>query len=118
MSDNSGVQGEAPGGVHAPETRVRIPPPQPSPKQSRGMSLVEAITNVVVGFAVALLTQIAVFPVFGLQVSLSENLAIGLLFTTVSIARSYALRRLFETVRAHGAGTNSAGHEARRRRPF
>ena len=55
----------------------------------------EAIANVVVGFAVALLTQIAVFPIFGLQVSLPENLAIGLLFTTVSIARSHALRRLF-----------------------
>ena len=86
--------------------------------QSRQMSLVVAIANVVVGFAVALLTQIAVFPVFGLQVSLPENLAIGLLFTTVSIARSYALRRLFEAIRAHGAGTNSAGHQARRHRPF
>jgi hypothetical protein len=32
--------------------------------QSRRMSLVEAVTNVVVGFAVALLTQIIVFPVF------------------------------------------------------
>ena len=68
------------------------------------MSLVEAIANVVVGFAVALLTQILVFPLFGLQVSLPENLAIGLLFTTVSIARSYALLRLFEAIRAHGAG--------------
>jgi hypothetical protein len=83
------------------------------------MSLIEAIANVVVGFAVALLTQIAVFPVFGLQVSLSENLAIGLLFTTVSISRSYALRRLFEAIRARGAATVTAGPEARRHhRPF
>jgi predicted membrane protein len=35
-------------------------------KQSRRMSLVEAITNVVVGFGVALLTQIIVFPLFDL----------------------------------------------------
>ena len=79
------------------------------------MSLVEAIANVVVGFAVALLTQIAVFPVFGLQVSLSENLAIGLLSTTVSIARSYTLRRLFEAIRAHGARRPIAGPDARHR---
>jgi hypothetical protein len=42
-------------------------------KQSRRMSLVEAITNVVVGFGVALLTQIIVFPLFDLAVSLGGH---------------------------------------------
>ena len=64
------------------------------------MSLVEAITNVAVGFLVALLTQIIVFPLFGLEVTLGENLVIGGLFTLVSICRSYALRRVFEAIRA------------------
>jgi hypothetical protein len=50
-------------------------------KQSRRMSLVEAITNVLLGFGVALLTQIIVFPLFGFEVTLGENLAIGGLFT-------------------------------------
>jgi hypothetical protein len=63
------------------------------------MSLIEAIANVVVGFCVAVTTQVLVFPVFGLEASLSENLAIGCIFTVVSIARSYALRRLFEARR-------------------
>ena len=75
MGFGSGVEGEAPGGVHAPETRVRVPPPQPSSKQTRRMSLVEAVANVGVGFLVALLTQIIVFPLFSLKVSLGENLA-------------------------------------------
>ena len=35
-------------------------------KQSRLMSLVEAIANVVVGYAIAVLTQLIVFPWFGL----------------------------------------------------
>ena len=74
------------------------------------MSLIEAIANVAVGFAVAVLTQIIVFPLFGLQVSLGENLAIGGLFTLASIARSYVLRRVFEAIRARGAGTIAAGH--------
>ena len=87
-------------------------------KQSRRMSLVEAITNVAVGFLVAVLTQIIVFPLFGMQVSLSENLAIGVLFTTVSIGRSYVLRRVFEAIRVCGAETIATGHEARRYRPF
>ena len=50
-------------------------------KQLRRRSLVEAVTNVVVGFAVALLTQIIVFPLFDVEVTLGENLAIGALFT-------------------------------------
>ena len=64
--------------------------------QSRSMSLVEAITNVVVGYALAVATQIVVFPWFGLQASLGENVALGAVFTGISLLRSYALRRLFE----------------------
>jgi hypothetical protein len=78
-------------------------------KQSRRMSLVEAITNVVVGFGVALLTQIIVFPLFGLSVSLGENFAIGGLFTVTSIARSYVLRRVFEAIRALPSTKTGAG---------
>ena len=48
---------------------------------------------------VALATQVLVFPVLGLQASLSQNLKLALVFTTVSIMRSYALRPVFERVR-------------------
>jgi hypothetical protein len=81
-------------------------------KQSRRMSLVESLVNVAVGLHVAVVTQIAVFPLFGLHASLSENLAIGAIFTGASIARSYALRRLFETIRVVGAGRSSRRHGA------
>jgi hypothetical protein len=40
-------------------------------KQSRWMSLVESITNVVVGYGVAVATQMLVFPLFGLNASLN-----------------------------------------------
>lgn len=63
--------------------------------QSRWMSFVEAVTNISVGYGVAVLTQIIVFPLFGLQASLAENLLMGAMFTVVSLLRSYALRRLF-----------------------
>lgn len=69
-------------------------------RQSRRMSFAEALTNVAVGYGIAVVTQIAVFPWFGLHASISDNLRIGGLFTIVSIARSYALRRLFERYRA------------------
>ena len=65
-------------------------------KQSRVMSLVESVANVVVGYGVAVVTQILIFPVFGLQTTLAQNLKMGAVFTIVSLGRSYALRRLFE----------------------
>ena len=64
--------------------------------QSRRLSLLEAMTNVVVGYALAVLTQMIVFPWFGLTASLQDNLAIGAAFVGVSLIRSYALRRVFE----------------------
>ena len=63
------------------------------------MSFMEALTNVMVGYGLAVATQITVFPLFGLRASLADNLLIGSIFTLVSIARSYTLRRLFEAMR-------------------
>lgn len=63
--------------------------------QSKIQSFLESCVNVVVGFGVALLAQVVVFPLFGLQASLSQNLAIGGIFTCVSIIRSYLIRRGF-----------------------
>jgi hypothetical protein len=77
-------------------------------KQSRLMSLVESLANVLVGFGVAVATQIAVFPLFGLTVTITENLLIGLIFTAVSIVRSYALRRSFESLRVHQSASDSS----------
>ena len=68
-------------------------------RQSPVMSLVKSVANVVVGLVVAVATQIVVFPMFGLATTLGQNLAIGAIFTTVSLARSYVLRRVFEALR-------------------
>jgi len=68
-------------------------------RQSRRMSFLESLTNVAVGYGVAVTAQIAVFPMFGLEVSLSDNLVIGAIFTAISILRSYTLRRIFEEIR-------------------
>ena len=77
-------------------------------KQSRWMSLVEAVTNVLVGYGVAVATQMLVFPLFGLAVTVTENLLIGLIFTAVSIVRSYALRRGFEALRVRQSASDSS----------
>ena len=79
-------------------------------KQSRAMSLVEAVTNVIVGYGVAVVTQILLFPVFGLQTTLAQNLKMGAVFTVVSIIRSFALRRLFERIRVANRSGDHDGH--------
>lgn len=63
--------------------------------QPRLHSAIESVANVAIGYAAALVTQLAVFPLFGIAVTLSDNLAISLIFTVVSLVRSYAIRRIF-----------------------
>ena len=72
-------------------------------KQSRLMSLVESVANVIVGYGVAVVTQILIFPMFGLRTTLAQNLLMGLAFTLISVARSFALRRVFEAIRIRRA---------------
>jgi hypothetical protein len=67
-------------------------------KQSRLMSFVETTLSTAIGFAVALATQLIVFPLFGWNPSITQNLLITVIFTVVSIARGFLLRRLFEAL--------------------
>jgi len=76
--------------------------------QSRWMSLVESVANVLVGYIVAVVTQVLVFPLFGLNASVTQNLMIGLIFTGVSLVRSYLLRRAFEAWRVRQANSSSS----------
>jgi uncharacterized membrane protein len=64
--------------------------------QRRAESMLEAATNVSLGFVLALLTQAAAYPFFGIHTTLQTDTAIAVIFTLVSLARSYVVRRLFE----------------------
>ena len=77
-------------------------------KQSLWMSFVESIANVVVGYVVAVGAQLVVFPLFGMHATLRENLMIGLIFTGVSLVRSFLLRRVFENLRLRQAKSSSS----------
>jgi hypothetical protein len=64
--------------------------------QTKTGSAVEAVVNVLVGYAVAVSAQIIVLPwVLGVSIELEKNLFIGLIFTAISLTRSYILRRVF-----------------------
>jgi hypothetical protein len=77
--------------------------------QSRLGSLIEAGMNILIGYGVALGSQIVVFPWFGIHVPLSTNLWIGLWFTLISLVRSYIIRRWFNA-RLQSAAKSLAKH--------
>ena len=66
--------------------------------QTRLQSAVESLANVAIGYAVAVASQMLIFPLFGIHVTLADNLLIGGYFTLISIARSYAVRRFFNRI--------------------
>jgi len=63
--------------------------------QTKLGSLYEAVFNVLIGFAINFVANLYVLPLFGFNVTLSQNLAIGAIFTVISVARSYLIRRYF-----------------------
>ena len=67
--------------------------------QSKKHSLIESLTNVAIGYFVALASQLLIFPLMGYNVPVSDNIIIGLCFTVISIIRSYILRRFFNGVK-------------------
>jgi len=63
--------------------------------QTKRRSFIEAVTNVLIGYLVAVISNLIVLPLFGYQVSLFDGFAIGVVFTVISLIRSYVIRRLF-----------------------
>jgi hypothetical protein len=57
--------------------------------QSKKKSLIESVTNVIVGYSLSVIAQIIIFPIFGIYANLKSNFKIALTFTAISIIRSY-----------------------------
>ena len=69
--------------------------------QNKKSSMTESLVNVLIGYLIALISQLIIFPVFGVNLPLSDNLLIGLWFTVISIIRSYLVRRYFNGKQAN-----------------
>lgn len=76
--------------------------------QSRLSSLYEAIANIVIGFAINFAANLVILPMVGFHITLGQNFYIGLLYTGVSLVRSYAIRRWFNA-KLHAAADHLAG---------
>ena len=69
--------------------------------QTRWQSIRETVTHVGLGYFVALATQFVVFPMYGMDVTIWEQLEIGWIFTGVALIRVYLVRRFYNW-RHHG----------------
>lgn len=65
--------------------------------QSKLESFIETSINTAIGYVVALISQLLVFPLVDVHVPLSTNLEIGAWFTAISILRGYVIRRWFNS---------------------
>jgi len=64
-------------------------------RQTRKTSALESVANILIGYSVNLAANFTIFPLFGWELSLRDNLTIGVFYTLVSFVRNYSLRRIF-----------------------
>jgi hypothetical protein len=79
--------------------------------QTRMGSLIEALMNVAIGFGINFVANLVILPLIGFHITVGQNLFIGVLYTLVSVARSYVIRRWFNA-RLHAAAVRIAGRVA------
>jgi hypothetical protein len=58
-------------------------------------SLVETFVNTVLSFLIGVAGNMIVLPWFGMHPNLRQSCGIGLVFTVISMVKSYAVRRWF-----------------------
>ena len=67
-------------------------------RQSRCLSLIEAVAGTATGFVISLILQRLLFPVLGADLTLPENLLVSTVFTFASVVRVYVIRRVFNAI--------------------
>lgn len=67
--------------------------------QTKLGSIAESAANIVVGFAINFTANLIVFPLFGYHITAGQAFWVGVIFTMISLMRSYVLRRWFNGLR-------------------
>jgi hypothetical protein len=79
--------------------------------QTKKMSLIETLSNTTIGFLISLLTARLVLPQYDCSAAFSATFEITVIFTVVSVVRSYAIRRFFNW--CNSWQTNSGSQQER-----
>ena len=65
--------------------------------QTKRQSAIESLTSTTIGIIIGIVLNLTILPIFGYPVSLSDSLWISVIFTVISVIRSYAVRRIFNS---------------------
>jgi len=71
---------------------------EPNIGQTKRHSFYECIMNVIIGYIIAIGSQLVIFPMYGIHIPIQTNLSMGLWFVLISIIRTYVVRRWFNKV--------------------
>lgn len=85
-------------GPKSPNSYAGLPTPPTVvvASQTRLGSFIEAWVNVLIGFGINFTANLVILPLFGFEsLTLLNNFYIGLIYTLISVARSYLIRRWF-----------------------
>jgi hypothetical protein len=63
--------------------------------QTKKQSLIESITQTIIGMIVSLCIQLVIYDVLNIKVTFAQNLIITFVFLVSSILRGYIIRRIF-----------------------
>jgi len=71
-------------------------------KQTRRASVIEVLTNILVGYILQVYILYLVAPLFNFSISITSSAGIGTIMTVTSVLRQFSLRRFFEAMRYYG----------------
>lgn len=70
--------------------------------QSRKHSIIETFLNTLSGFIISWVLTLLIMPLFGWEVSAAQGFNLTMIFTVISVTRSYFWRRLFNRLHKKG----------------
>ena len=65
--------------------------------QTKKESMIESLTSTTIGWLIGVILNLTVLPLFDYNITVTDSLLVSLIFTAVSVARSYVVRRIFNS---------------------
>ena len=65
--------------------------------QSKRESMIESLTSTTIGIIIGIVLNLTILPIFDYNITVVDSLWISVIFTIVSIIRSYVIRRFFNS---------------------
>lgn len=70
--------------------------------QSRKMSGFESVVSVIAGYAITVMIQYWLYPLFGIQIAAKEALLISLIIVIAAFTKNFMVRRFFNSLHVKG----------------